>query len=116
MTKAQDQLAGETSIKRGLDFIYRLANTPEGYDRYGSLLICCFALLGATSRDARLRQLARSRAQKLAQRWARVHPLVPLDASPDLVMNFVFVRYALSRLGLRDAALTAQIRIAAKRF
>ena len=59
MTKAPNQIASsETSIKRGLDFIYRIANTPEGFDSYGSLLICCFALVGATSRDASLRQLA----------------------------------------------------------
>src|SRR6266849_5134089 len=117
MTKAPDQIAGnETSIKRGLDFIYRVASTPDGFDSYGSLLICCFALVGATSRDASLRQLARSRAQKLAQRWGRVHPVVPTDANPDLVLDFVFVRYALSRLGLRDVAFTAQIRTAVKRF
>lgn len=117
MTKAPDQItSSEASIKRGLDFIYRLANTPEGFDRYGSSLICCFALIGATSRDASLRQLARSRTQKLAQHWGRMHPLVPPDASPDLVLDFVLVRYALSRLGLRDVALKAQIRIAAKRF
>ncbi len=117
MTKAPDQIAGsETSIKRGLDFIYRVASTTDGFDSYGSLLICCFALVGATSRDGSLRQLARSRAQKLAQRWGRAHPLVPPDASPDLVPNFVLVSYALSRLGLRDVALNSQIRTAAKRF
>ena len=117
MTKAPDHIAvRETSIKRGLDFIYRLANTPEGFDSYGSLLICCFALVGATSRDAGLRQLARSRAEKLARRWARVHALLPTDAGPDLILNFVLVRYALSRLGLRDAGLNAQIRRAAERF
>lgn len=117
MTKAPDQIASsETSIKRGLDFIYRLARKRDAFDSYGSLLVCCFALIGATSRDARLRQLARSRAQKLAQRWARLHPLVAPDSSPDLLLNFILVRYALSRLGLRDAALNAQIRTAAKRF
>ena len=117
MTKAPDQIVSkETSIRRGLDFIYRLAGTSDGFESYGSLLICCFALVGATSRDASLRQLARSRVQKLAQRWGRVHPLVPPDASPELVLNFVLVRYALSRLGLRDVALNAQIRTAAKRF
>jgi hypothetical protein len=117
MTKAPDQIAGsETAIKRGLDFIYRLAAKRDAFDSYGSLLICCFALVGATSRDASLRQLARSRAQRLAQRWRRVHPLVPLDASADLVLDFVFVSYALSRLGLRDVALNTQIRTAAKRF
>ena len=117
MTKASDQIASiETSIKRGLDFIYRVANTPAGFDSYGSLLICCFALVGATSRDASLRQLARSRAQKLAQRWGRAHPRIPPDASSDLVPRVVLVRYALSRIGLRDSALNAQLSTAAKRF
>ena len=117
MTKAPDQIANsETSIKRGLDFIYRLAGTRDAFDSYGSLLICCFALVGATSLDASLRQLARSRAQKLAQRWGRAYPIVPADASSDLVPKLVLVRYALGRLGLRDAALNAQIRTAAKRF
>ena len=117
MTKAPNEIAtNETSIRQGLDFIYRLASTPEGFDSYGGLLICCFALVGATSRDPSLRQLARSRAQKLAQGWDRVHPQLPPDASPELVLNFVLVRYALSRLGLRDVALNAQIRTAAKRF
>jgi hypothetical protein len=117
MTKAPDQIASsETSIKRGLDFIYRVASTTDGFDSYGSLLICCFALVGATSRDANLRRLARSRAQEFAQRWSRAHPLVPPDAGPDLVLDFVLVRYALSRLGLRDVALKAQMRAAAKRF
>jgi hypothetical protein len=116
MTKS-DQIADrETSIKRGLDFIYRLAGTRDAFDSYGSLLICCFALVGATSRDTSLRQLARSRAQKLAQRWNRAHPLLPSDANPDLLLSFVFVRYALSRIGLTDVALGAQIRTAVKRF
>jgi hypothetical protein len=117
MTKAPDQVAARgASIKRGLEFIYRVANTPGGFDSYGSLLICCFALVGATSRDANLRQLARSRAEKLARRWGRAHPHVPVDAGSDLIPKFVLVRYALSRLGLRDAALNAEIRTAAKRF
>ena len=117
MTKAREQIVSrETSIKRGLDFIYRVASTTDCFDSYGCLLICCFALVGATSRDARLRQLARSRAQKLAQRWGRAHPRVPPEASPDLVLDFVLVRYALSRIGLRDVVLNAQMRTAAKRF
>ena len=70
-----------TSIKRGLDFIYRIASKPEGLDSYGSLLICCFALMGATSRDASLRQLARSRAQNSPNAGAvciqLFHPMPP---------------------------------------
>lgn len=117
MTKVPDQIANrETSIKRGLDFIYRVASTPDGFDSYGSLSICCFALVAATSRGASLRQLAKSRALKLAQRWDRAHPFVPSDANPDLIRRLILVRYALSRIGLRDAGLNAQIRIAVKRF
>lgn len=117
MTKRQARIAGrQVAIRRGLDFIYRVAGTTDGFDSYGSLLICCFALVGATSLEASLRQLARSRAQKLARRWGRAHPLLPPDAGPELLLDFVLVRYALSRLGLRDAALNAQIRIAARRF
>ena len=114
MTKAPNSIA--SSIKRGLDFIYRIAGKPEGFDSYGSLLVCCFALVGATSRDANLRQLARSRAQKLAQQWRRLHPVVPPDATTDLALDFVMVSYALSRIGVRNHALNEQVCAAAKRF
>ncbi len=117
MTKApQSNISSEAAIKRGLDFIYRIAGKPEGFDSYGSLLICCFALVGATSRNANLRQLARSHALKLAQRWRRRHPFVPHDAPTNLVLDFVLVSYALSRLGVRDVVLKAQIRAACRRF
>lgn len=108
--------ARERAIKRGSNFIYRVANEPEGFDSYGSLSICCFALAGATSRDADLRQLARSRAQKLARRWRRLHPVIPPDASKDLVFDCVMVCYALSRLAVKDVALMAQLNVAAKQF
>jgi hypothetical protein len=116
MTKRRGQNDTERSIKRGLDFIYRLARTSEGFDTYGSLLVCCFALVGATSRNVNLRQMARSRAQKLAKRWGHAHQRVPTNAGPNLVLDFLLVRYALSRIGLRDVALGPQIRAAAKRF
>lgn len=106
----------EISIKRGLDFLYRIASKSEGFDSYGSMLICCFALSGATSRDPKLRELARSRAQALNHRWRRQHRVVPPDATTDLVLDFVMVSYALSRIGVRDVALNAQLRAAAKRF
>ena len=117
ITHASDHIANsERAIKRGLDFIYGVAHTPEGFDSYGSLSVCCFALVGATSRDPNLRQLSRSRAQKLARRWRRLHPVVPPDAATDLVFDCVMVSYALERLGLKDAALKEQIHAAAKQF
>jgi hypothetical protein len=108
--------SSETAIKRGLDFINRVVSTREGFNRYGSMSVCCFALIGATSRDANLRQLSRSRARKLAERWSRLQPVVPPDATTDLLLDFVLVSYSLSRIGIRDNRLNAQIRAAARRF
>ena len=79
-------------------------------------MICCFALFGATSSNPSLRQLARSRAQKLNHRWRRQYPAVPADATADLVLDFVMVSYALSRIGVRDVTLNTQIRAAAKKL
>jgi hypothetical protein len=117
MTKGSESFPrSEISIKRGLNFLHGIASKPEGFDAYGSLMICCFALMGATSRDANLRHFGRLRAQKLAQLWRRLHPVVPSNVSTELLLDFVMVSYALSRLGVRDAALKTQIRAAAQRF
>lgn len=117
MTKAQAQIARKrVSIKRGLDFLYRVANSKEGFDSYGSLLVCCFALIGATSREQDLREQVRSRARRLVQRWRVEHPLLPTDAGPDELLRFALVSYAVDRLGLHDNQLKAQLRTAVKRF
>src|ERR1700716_3159294 len=117
MNSARAQIiAKKTAIRRGLDFIYRYGSKAEHFDKYGSFLPCCFALVGATSRDPKLRLLARARAQTLGRRWLRGHRSVPTDASANLILDFVLVSYALSRLGLQDGALTLQITLAARRF
>lgn len=117
MTNARAQsVTNKAAIQLGLDFIYRFGSQADNFDTYGSFLICCFALVGATSRDPKLRQLGRARGEQLARRWTRGHRFVPFDASPDLILDFILVRYALSRLGLRDQALTVQISLAAKRL
>jgi len=108
--------SSETAVKRGLNFIHRVADTPDGFDSYGSLSICCFALAAATSRDANLRQLARSRAQKLARRWRRLHPVVPLDATKDQVFDWVMVSYALRRLDSKDVTLKKQLSASVKQY
>lgn len=114
MTDRTDALTRETAIERGLDFIYRFSNKRKHFADYGSFLICCFALVGATSREPRLRRLGRARAKDLLQQWSRLHPFLPADASSDLVLDFVLVRYAECRIGLRHSvsakALTAVAR------
>ena len=113
MTKVTNPAA---SIRRGFDFLNRIANKPEGFDSYGSLLTCCFALISATARDTSLRRLAKSRAHKLARRWKRRHRVIPADVTAGQLLDFVMVRYALGRIGVNDPALNGQIRSAVERF
>lgn len=117
MTNASDEIrARDTAIRRGLDFVHRFGSKTECFESYGSFLICCFALVGATSRDPKLRQLGRGRAEQFARRWTRGDRVVAFSATADLFRTFIQVRYALNRLGLRDASLTAKINLAAKQF
>jgi len=106
----------ETAIERGLDFIDRFSKTEKCLVNYGSFLICCFALVSATSRDRKLRRLGRDRAQQLLQRWSRMHPNLPDNASSDLLLEFVLVRYAQRRLGLKTTLSAANMRAVARRF
>ena len=117
MSTAPEELrARDRAIERGLDFIYRFGSNPERFANYGSFLICCFALVGATSRNPQLRRLGRERAKQLLRRWSCVHPSLPTAATPDLLLEFVLVRYAQSRLGGRDRAGALQIKAVARRF
>ena len=117
MSTANEELrARDAAIERGLNFIYRFGSKRDRFANYGSFLICCFALVGATSRDPKLRRLGRERAKQLLRRWSRLHPSLPANATSDLLLEFVVVRYAQSRIGLRDPACAMQIRAAARTF
>ena len=116
MTATEELRARAKAIARGLDFIYRFGSKRERFANYGSFLICCFALVGATSRDPKLRRLGRERAEQLLRRWSRMHPSLPLAATSSLLLEFVLVRYAQSRIGVRDLAGAAQLRNVARRF
>ena len=108
--------ATDTAIERGLDFIYSFGNTQRCFASYGSFLICCFALVAATSRNPKLRSLGRERAKQLLQRWSEMHPFVPADASSDLLLEFVLVHYAQGRIGMRDSGGATSLRLAARNF
>src|SRR6185369_10450076 len=106
----------DTAIERGLEFIYRVGQKQKCFASYGSFLVCCFALLGATSRNPKLRSLGRERATQFLQRWSLRHPSLPADATPDLLFEFILIHYARRRLGLRDAAGASAIKCAARNF
>ncbi|MGH9873469.1 MAG: DUF6895 family protein [Pyrinomonadaceae bacterium] len=117
MANATEELrTRDKAIARGLDFIYRFGTSGKCFVDYGSFLICCFALLAATSRDPKLRRLGRDRAKQLLRRWSRMHPFLPADASSDLLLDFVLVRYALRRIRLSNSAGASAIRVVALRF
>jgi len=117
MTSASEELrARNAAIERGLDFIYRFGNEQKSFADYGSFLICCFALVAATSRNPKLRSRGRDRAKQLLQRWSSMHPLLPAGINSDLLFEFVLVHYARRRLGLRDSAGATALRLAARNF
>lgn len=117
MAKAFAELrARNAAIERGLDFIYHFGQEQKCFSDYGSFLICCFALVAATSRNPKLRQPGRERAKQLLQRWSVLHPRLPADVDSDLLLDFVLVHYAQRRLGLRDDAAATAINLAARNF
>jgi len=106
----------DTTIERGVDFIYRLGQKQKSFASYGTFLVCCFALLAATSRNPRLRSLGRNRAKEFLQRWTLLHPSLPADASSDLLFEFILIHYARRRLRLRDAVGRTALKRAARNF
>jgi hypothetical protein len=103
-------------IERGLDFIYRLGQKQKCFANYGNFLVCCFALLAATSRNPKLRSLGRERAKHFLERWSLLHPSLPADASPDLLFEFILIQYARRRIRLPDTAGAAALKRAACNF
>ena len=117
MANANEELRlRDAAIQRGVDFIYRVSQKQKCFASYGSFLICCFALLAATSRNPKLRAQGRDHAKQLLRRWSHTHPSVPADASSDLLFEFVLVHYAKRRLGLHDSAGAKAVKLAARNF
>jgi hypothetical protein len=113
---AEEVRVRDAAIERGLEFIYRFGQKQKCFANYGSFLICCFALVAATSRNPKLRSLGRDRAKQLLRRWSLMHPFLPAAASSDLLLEFVLINYAQRRIGLSDSAGATAIRLAARNF
>jgi hypothetical protein len=106
----------DAAIQRGADFIFLTSKKQKCFASYGSFLICCFALLAATSRNSKLRAQSRDRAKQLLRRWSQKYRSVPSAISSELLLEFVLVHYAKCRLGLHDSADATAIRLAARNF
>jgi hypothetical protein len=109
-------LTRRRAIRRGLEFIYRVASDPQHVADYGSDLLNCFHFISATSLDAELRRMARRMGQERARAWRRNHPALPRKADADTIADLMHGAYAATRLGEDCANLRAGIGRAARRF
>src|SRR5215813_11671659 len=104
----------DEAIQRGLDFIYRFGSKAANFEDYGTLMICCFALAGATSRNQKLRKHSRKIAKQLGRRWKNARRIRRVSANSFL--NSIQVQYALGRIGERDAGLEHEIKDLSEKF
>lgn len=108
--------ARRRAVRRGLDFIYRLARKPQSFAAYGSDLLFCFFYFSYAPRSLSLRRAARRMGRQQAERWRRLHPRVPKRADASTIFTLIHGSYAADQLGVRDAAFKRQLREAATAF
>lgn len=102
------------AIRRGLEFIYRIACDEEHFAVWGHDLLNCFYFISVTSLEEDLRRTARRMGRERARTWRRQHSNLPHNPDVEAVSEFIHGSYAAERLGLRDAAIKEQLREAAK--
>lgn len=106
----------QRAIKRGLEFIYKIACDEDHFAVYGHDLINCFYFISATSRDPSLRRAARKMGRERARAWRRKRSKLPPRANAETISEYIHGSYAAERLGLRDTAIKEKLREAAKRI
>jgi len=104
------------AIRRGLEFIYRIAKRREHFAEYGSDLISCFHFISLTSKDASLRRVAREMGRERARWWRRDNTRLARDADADVVIDLIHGTLAATGLGVPGEALDDQIRKAVADF
>jgi hypothetical protein len=104
-----------TAIERGYDFLYHTSQLDEAIG-YRTLLTCCFAVAAATSHSSRRKQLATRRANTLIKHWRRENGVIPANPRKAALLDFVWVGYALKRLGKSTRSFPRQIAAAIRKF
>src|ERR1700720_3412851 len=111
--RSSKALARDPAIRRGLEFIYRIACDDETFEDWGHDLLGCFHCIASTSKDVELAALARKLGQERARLWRRNNSKVPKDADANVIANLVFGSVAANHFGIHDKTLKPQIRKAA---
>jgi hypothetical protein len=104
------------AIRRGLEFLYRMACDAENFEAYGFDLVSCFYGIFSTATEGCLRARAHTVCLELARKWRETHPTLPAEIDADDLSQFVIATDAADRIGLPDLSLKTEIRRAAKRF
>ncbi len=104
------------AIRRGLNFIYRLAQKRKNFTEYGDDFLWCFYSLSATAADPWLKRNAWRMGQERARQWRRDNPRVRLDAGADEIASLVFGSHAADCLEVRDEQMKLALAEAARRF
>lgn len=104
------------AIRRGMEFVYRVAKRREHFAEYGSDLTSCFHFVSLTSKDASLRRMVREMGRERARRWRRDNPRLSSDAEADVVIDLIHGTLAAAGLGVPGEDLDRQLREAVENF
>lgn len=105
----------DRAIDRGMQFICKVA-TRRRLRIEGHNLIICFPLIASTSRNRKLKSMAREVGRNVAFRWQNVCTELPRNVCPDVIYKFVMVGWVKDHFGLRNQPLKERVRQAARRF
>jgi len=104
------------AARRGAEFILRFARRPRHFAEWGGDFLNYFYYLAATPADADLRRRGRAAGAGLARRWRELNPTLAADADAETVYDLVYGSLHADLFGVRDPALKAKLKAAARRF
>jgi len=106
----------DLAVERGLLFINGVASNPEHFSLWGHDLLFCLYSISNTSKNEKLREMARRIGQERAREWRIIHPNPPVNDPYDLYAFVMGTDAADKLLGESDPALKERIQQAARRF
>lgn len=98
------------AVRRGLQFIHRVAMDPRHFKENGTDLLRCFYTISSTSADPQLRDLAWRIGRERALAHRRGYPSVPAGASARAIYSSIEAGYATQSFGLPDDRMKADLR------
>jgi hypothetical protein len=104
------------AVRRGMEFIYRLAINAKNFAQDGDDYLWCFYSIAATTADPALQRQAWHMGRERAKRWRRSHPDVPAGADADDIVALVAGSYSADCLRIHDPVMKDKLRAAARRF